>query len=240
MRVPSASLALVLMSTSLFAAHTPRPIAPQEVFVPFWSVQPGWHTELMIRNNNPRAMTVVPALRSRTGAETALEPVELAANDSQTISVAEVLSRVAPRILSEPDAFGSLVFRYSARSVGNIYASVLVGRVGSPIEFHFDAAESISDPTSASYQSIWWRATNNSTDTLVLANLFDQPLQGTLRIFDAKGHSAAHPFALAARETQQISITELLAKYEISGEFGGLAVEPGPSRLLAGHAIHHG
>jgi hypothetical protein len=84
----------------------------------------------------------------------------------------------------------------------------------------------MSDFTSGAYQSIWWKPSENQRDTLVLANIFDQPLRGAIRIFDAKGHSAAHPFTLAARETQQISVTELLSKYEITGEFGGIAIEP--------------
>lgn len=237
MRFSSIPLALVVMSASLFAAHTPRPAAPQEVFAPFWSVQPGWHTELMIRNNTGTKMTVVPFLRSRTGVETALEPAVMAPNDAKTVSVADVLSRVAPRILSEPDAYGSVVFRYTARTVGNIYASVLLGRTGSPIEFHFDASPSVPDLTSAGYQSIWWRPSDNQKETLVLANLLDQPLRGAIRILDAKGHSTAYPFTLAARETQQISVTELLNKYEIDGEFGGIAIEPQnhPGYLQAMH-----
>ena len=146
MRLLSLSLALVLMPGSLLsAAHTPRPVAPQEVFAPFWSVQPGWHTELMIRNNTTQQLSVLPVLRRRTGSEVPLEPVVLAGNEAKMIPVAEVLGRVAPGVVSEADAFGSVVFRYQAVAAGNIYASVLLGRTGSPIEFHFDAARTIPD-----------------------------------------------------------------------------------------------
>jgi hypothetical protein len=161
MRVPCISLALLFLSSLLFAAHTPPPAVPQEVFAPFWSVQPGWQTELMIGNNTGSKITVVPVLRSRAGVETKLEPIEMAPNDGQMISVADVLSRVAPRILSEPDAYGSVVFRYAARTVGNVYASVLLKRTGSPIEFHFDAAQTMPDFESGAYQSIWWKPSDN-------------------------------------------------------------------------------
>jgi hypothetical protein len=226
MRVSCISLALLLLSSSLFAAHTPLPAVPQEVFAPFWSVQPGWQTELMIGNNTGSKITVVPVLRSRSGVETQLEPIEMAPNDGQMLSVADVLSRVAPRILTEPDAYGSVVFRYTARTVGNVYASVLLKRTGSPIEFHFDAAQTMPEFETGAYQSIWWKPSYNQQDTLVLANVFGQPLHGTMRIFDAQGHSTAHPFTLAARETQQVSVTELLSKYGITGEFGGITIEP--------------
>lgn len=203
-----------------------RPSVPQEVFAPFWTVQPGWHTELMIRNNTSGEMTILPVLRSRMGAETNLERVSIPPNASQSVSVADALTRVAPSIHADADAYGSVVFRYNSVSAGHIYASVVVGRVGSPVMFHFDAARSVPDFTSGSYQSIWWRPTKEDTATLVLANLADRDIHGNISLLDAKGRNATHPFAIGPRQTQQISLTELLSKDGFEGEFGGVAIEP--------------
>jgi hypothetical protein len=203
-----------------------RPPVPQEVFSPFWTVQPGWRTELMIRNNASQEMTVLPVLRSRTGAETNLEPVSIAPNASQSVSVADAIARVAPSVHADADAYGSVVFRYNSVSAGHIYASTVVARTGSPVMFHFDAARTVPDFTAGSYQSIWWRPTRDDTETLVLANLGARDIQGNIRLLDAKGRSATHPFSIGPRQTQQVSLTELLNKDGLEGEFGGLAIEP--------------
>jgi hypothetical protein len=180
----------------------------------------------MIRNNASQQMTVLPVLRSRTGTETNLEPVSIAPNASQSVSVADALTRVAPSILSDADAYGSVVFRYNSVSAGHIYAGTVVGRTGSPVMFHFDAAKSVPEFTSGSYQSIWWRPTKEDTGTLVLTNLGDRDIQGNIRLLDAKGRSTTHTFAIGRRQTQQVSLTELLSKDGLEGEFGGVAIEP--------------
>jgi hypothetical protein len=51
-------------------------------------------------------------------------------------------------------------------------------------------------------------------------------IQGNIRLLDAKGRSTTHTFAIGRRQTQQVSLTELLSKDGLEGEFGGVAIEP--------------
>jgi hypothetical protein len=68
------------------AAHAQRPTAPkpQEVFAPYWSSEPGWETELQLKNNlRATPLTVTPVLRLAQGEEITLNPVTIPPNAAQ-------------------------------------------------------------------------------------------------------------------------------------------------------------
>lgn len=53
-----------------------------EQYAAYWTTEPGWHTELQLRNNlDPGDLTVTPTLRSASGVETALPPVAIRSGD---------------------------------------------------------------------------------------------------------------------------------------------------------------
>jgi hypothetical protein len=57
--------------------------APQEVFAPYWTSEPGWDTELQMKNNLSAApLTVTPVLRLSSGEEIPLDPVTIPSNVS--------------------------------------------------------------------------------------------------------------------------------------------------------------
>jgi hypothetical protein len=76
-------LAFALLSASFLCAQNPSspnpepmPAEDQEVFVPWWTLQPGWHTELEIRNNEKgRHIEIEPILRLANGTEVRLPKV---------------------------------------------------------------------------------------------------------------------------------------------------------------------
>jgi hypothetical protein len=74
-------------------AHAQKPSSrPQEVFAPFWTSEPGWETELQLKNNLASGPpTVTPVLRLATGEETALDPVTIPSNASVSVWVNEEL-----------------------------------------------------------------------------------------------------------------------------------------------------
>ena len=49
--------------------------APQELYAPYWTLEPGWTTELEMRNNLARRdLQITPVLRTPDGVEVSLEP----------------------------------------------------------------------------------------------------------------------------------------------------------------------
>jgi hypothetical protein len=58
---------LVLLSGTLGLAERPVP-KTQELFIPYWTSEPGWNTELQLRNNLPSSpLAIRPVLRTASG-----------------------------------------------------------------------------------------------------------------------------------------------------------------------------
>lgn len=108
-----------------------------EQYVVYWTTEPGWRTELQLRNNLEASdLTVAPAVRTADGAETALPPVTVKSGDVVSLDLYDSLLKVAPQLAG---SWGSLVLRYSAVVHRALYAAVMVEDVGRPIAFHLDA-----------------------------------------------------------------------------------------------------
>lgn len=98
--------------------HPPYPAewkpTPQELFLSYWTVEPGWSTELEIRNNVAwRDLTVTPVLRVANGTEIALQPVTVPTEHVASVDVRQALFAVAPHLLDHEGSYGSVVYRLS-------------------------------------------------------------------------------------------------------------------------------
>jgi hypothetical protein len=79
-----------------------------EQFVAYWTTEDSWHSELQLKNNQPgRDLTVLPALRTPDGAETALPAVTIKSQEVKSIDI----GAVAPQLGA---TYGSVVLRYSS------------------------------------------------------------------------------------------------------------------------------
>ncbi len=144
--------------------HPPRPKllgpakwnpTPQEASTAYWTLEPGWNTELEMRNNLTfRELTVTPVLRTAAGQETSLAPVTIAPQHIVSLDLRS-LAQSDPNILNNVGSFGSAVFRFNSLDSGNLFAAAIVNRQGRPIDFHFDA-DSGSDYSSDGIEGIWW------------------------------------------------------------------------------------
>jgi len=91
---------LLLLSATLTFAATPAPRA-QELFISYWTSEPGWGTELQLKNNlASQPLTVTPVLRFASGQEVPLTPVTIPANDSVSVWVNQGLLEHSPAMLS--------------------------------------------------------------------------------------------------------------------------------------------
>jgi hypothetical protein len=146
---------LLLCSSLLCAQSAPQrhsEISAYEQYVAYWTTEPGWRTELQLRNNlDPGELTVTPALRTADGTETALPPVTIKSGDVVSLDLADALLKAAPQLVG---SYGSLILRYRASVSGALYAAVMVGMDGHPIAFHVDARfHSAVPPSSAARES---------------------------------------------------------------------------------------
>jgi len=82
----------------------------QSVSTAYWTLEPGWNTDLEMRNNlRSRELTITPVLRAATGEELSLAPVTVAPQHVVSLNLRS-LAKVNPKVLSTSAPSGRLYF----------------------------------------------------------------------------------------------------------------------------------
>src|SRR6202451_3738780 len=239
-------LALVAI-TAVSAAFAVKPSAkPQEVFAPFWTSDPGWETELQLKNNLPsESLTVTPVLRLASGEEVALDPVTIAPNRSAPVEINQALLQHSPTLVNQSGSYGSAALRFTSFHPRNLTASPVISLHGSPIEFHaaaYPAVDSEPFPGSAlagSREGIWWQPRVPGSDVLILSNSAQKALASTSSPSGAAGKpwKNPQPLTLAAHQTVRLDLRELVASAGLTGQYGGIRFEV-PANAGALGSVH--
>jgi len=83
------------------------PPRDQEQFLSYWTAEPGWSSELQLRNNAPaQDLQITPVLRLPDGAETMLAPVTVKPQEVQSIDLETAITNSAPQLIG---SWGSVV-----------------------------------------------------------------------------------------------------------------------------------
>jgi hypothetical protein len=230
-RITAASLlSFLLCPPPLHAQSTPAQHSELSAFeqhVAYWTTEPGWRTELQLRNNLESGdLAVTPALRTADGTETALPSITIKSGEVASLDLYDALLKTAPQLAG---AWGSLVLRYRAVVYHALYPAVMVRAEGRPIAFHLDGF--IASPTydTGSREGIWWAPGQPATDYLILTNTGDRELDSTLTLYDASGKSWKQKLSLSARETRRLSMPALLLQADLTGSYGGIKIDAAKS-----------
>jgi hypothetical protein len=176
---------LAVFAVSAAYAEKPAP-KPQEVFASYWTSEPGWDTELQLKNNLVSGpLTVTPFLRVASGEEIALDPVTVPSNVSVSVWVNEQLLKHSPAVLNLPNSYGSVVFRFTSLSAMNLYATAVPFLHGQPIAFPVSAhpaSQSLRGNGPGSLEGIWWQPRAGLNDLLVISNSSEKKISGTLSL----------------------------------------------------------
>ena len=223
------------------AAARTVPTKDNEQFAPYWTAESGWHTELQLRNNlSTGSMIVSPILRTSDGAETSLNPITLLSGEVQSIDLNKALTAVSSDLLGKANAYGSIALRYNSPGWRNLYASVMVHDTGHPIMYHLDAINQAAKYVTGSREGIWWLPTKFTRDYLILTNQSNHALQGTLWLYDGAGKPWSQPLQLGAKQTQRLSVKQLIEAAGFSGQYGGIKIEmpQGAGSLDTAHILY--
>jgi len=210
---------------------------PREVNIPYWTLEPGWNTEVEIRNNlAERDLKVTPVLKLANGQEIPLNEVAVASEQVLSINLRSALAQVDPGVASRAGAFGSAVLRFNGLNAANLFAASLVQREGHPIEFHFDGFG--SDPTSGSggIEGIWWLPKETSTDYLVISNPSPNVVKGNLNLTSPSGPPRQIPLTIKPGQTTRVDVREALGASG-TGQMGGLTLSLPDKELLSSSEI---
>lgn len=202
----------------------PRPSVNNELYVPYWTLEPGWHSEVELRNNRQVPMTVTPVVRTNSGNEVTLDPVSIPAGEISSVDLHEALMSKAPELVGCTLCYGSVSLQYSSPFLHNLYAAAMVHFEGKPIAFHFDAGGSEPAMDEGTRESIWWLPTETSDSQLIIANASSKPASIDTVLFDSAGKRYVTSAQLGPRQTLRYSGRELVTASGLLGTVGGVRV----------------
>lgn len=211
-----------------------------ELFAAYWTNEPGWDTELQIRNDfQSGPITVTPYLRLASGHEIALPAETVKPAQVVSINVSEALSSAAPDMANTTQAWGSVAFRYTSQTLRNIYAAVVIHSLSHPIMFHMDALPEAKGFKAGSREGVWWNEQKGSVEYLILTNNGLQKLQSNLVLLDSSGNRWTMAISIGPAETQRLNVNDLLSNAGFGGAFGGIRIEQsvGTGSLDSTHVI---
>jgi hypothetical protein len=226
-------LSLVVCAQSQPPRHPPNPKvlgpakwdpSPQEVSAAYWTLEPGWSTQLEMRNNlRHHDLTITPVLRTGMGEELSLASVTIPSQHIVTLDLRDA-GAVDARILDHTGSFGSVSFRFSGLDAANLFAATIVRRDGHPINFHFDADDA-GTPVyrSSGIEGIWWLPAHTSTDYLILSNPSRKTVAGSLALSEMSRSDRPIPLSIGPGETKRFNLREVLGR-SARGSIGGLSL----------------
>ncbi|HEV2224274.1 MAG TPA: hypothetical protein VGR84_14855 [Candidatus Acidoferrales bacterium] len=200
----------------------PPPATEQEQFLPYWTTEPGWASEIQLRNDQvSQDLTVTPVLRSSNGAETILQPVTIKPHEVVIADVETALASVAPQLIG---AYGSVVLRYKAPTETSLFSMAMIRGVGKPIALHIDSSSQLTSYQTGSREGIWWLPASATSDYLILTNEGKSQLLLGLSLYDASGKGFLQQVALAPGAMARYSVRQLVAAGGLSGSYGGITI----------------
>ena len=195
--------------------------ADQEQFLPYWTTEGTWDSELQLRNNqSSQPLTVTPVLRTADGSETVLSPVTINPEDVKSFDINTVLRTMAPQLLG---TYGSVVLRYQAATAGTLYPVLMVHDGGHPIAWHIDGREEQSYEA-AGREGVWWLPKNSTSAYLILTNYGANPIPLELSLYDANGKETKQMVSLQPRQMIRYSVRQLIQAAGLGGSYGGIKV----------------
>ena len=239
------SLLALVAIVAVSAAYAQKLVSkPRESFAPYWTSEPGWDTELQLKNNLASGpLTVTPVLRLASGEEIPLDPLTILSNVSLSVWVNEQLLKHSASLLSQPGSYGSVAFRFTSLHAMNLFATAVPTMQGEPIAFPLKAhpvpllEAQVGDRRPSSLEGIWWQPRSGLKDVLVISNSSGKKINGTLSLFDAGGKRWSTSLPLAPYQTQRMAVGDLLQKAGLSGSYGGIKLDV-PASAPALDGVH--
>jgi hypothetical protein len=201
-----------------FRAFGQSKSADFEQFIGYWTAEPGWVTELQLKNNQVSGtMIVTPTLRTWEGEESSLPAVNLQPQEAKSIDVSAAAAQLAV-------SYGSIVLRYRSQAERSIFAAAMIYEPGHPIAFHIDATGEDQSRAAGSREGIWWLPNETASDYLILTNQGNFTVKADLSLSNANGKEVHRPLMLTARQTARYSVRQLVRAAGFSGSYGGIRI----------------
>jgi hypothetical protein len=165
-------------------------------------------------------LEVTPVLRTSDGTDVSLPPMRIPHDQARQVD----LQTLVPDLNGRANSYGSIVFRYNSVTRGNLFATVLLQRLGHPISFHFDAFPLNPDFVSGSRESIWWLPHPTADGFLVITNFSPRTVRAR-QVFTEGTKNDVALLTLGPHETRLVSVRDAVQHAGFKTTQGGLRVE---------------
>jgi len=137
------------------------------LFVPFWKINDGFETTLVLRNRHLRAnVTVTPVLYADEGRAVRLPTLTLSPNSVQMVSLSDALAGRESR----PET-GALAFEFQEPGRSTFLAQVVVKNISKGLIYTFSASPGGPAGTpQVALNAPWWLRDDDTRPTLALFN----------------------------------------------------------------------
>jgi hypothetical protein len=199
-------------------ANSNSEVKEVEHFVPYWTTEGSWQSELQLRNNlNDQDLTVRPYLRTADGAETSLPAVTIKPQEVKMIDVGAAAQQVGK-------SYGSVVLRFRSAFSSALYAALMMRDAGHPIAIHLDAIPEDQSIEGVSREGVWWLPSETTNDYLILTNQGSSAIKLDLSLYDAQGKEVKQILALGPRQTNRYSVRQFVRSAGLAGSYGGVKI----------------
>src|SRR5581483_4156962 len=196
---------------------------PQQVFVPYWTLEPGWNTTLEIRNNvTQRDISVQPVLRTAAGVEVPLPVLSVSSDHVVSINLREAAA-AALGLINQLGSFGTVVYRFDGLDASNIFASAVVQAIGAPISFHFDS-DGGDEGDVQRFEGVWWLPQQTSTGYLIIANASSAPVQIRANFTDPSGKAHTTTVGIGPRQATRLNVRDIVSSAGFESQWGGVSL----------------
>lgn len=197
---------LVVVAPTIYAQSS-----PQQLVVPYWTTEPGWNTQIEIRNNRRnKPISVQTVLRLTDGTSVTLPAITIDPAESKPVDLGLAVAAIASANVRSLPMYGSALLQFDANSSANVFAAAIVRRVGQPIAFHFDTLDPNQTSIPGTRETLYVLPTATADSYVVGTNTSAQPCDMRFAVADARGRSAVVTRTVAPGQTARVSVREML------------------------------
>ncbi|MDW8240713.1 MAG: hypothetical protein RMM98_13975, partial [Acidobacteriota bacterium] len=205
---------------------------------PYWTVQSGFESWLMVSNTSDEPIQVFPEFFAANGQRVELPALALRQRERQHLNLRQWLS--AQKVTF---TWGSLRFRHTGKEF-SLAAQVTVTQPEASWSFDFPLDNRDWFYRSTVLDGLWWLPDESSAAQLILTNTGEQPVTVRPTLLINGQPRALAPLTLQPHQVRQVSLGEALAALNLTAPLptnGGLRIEHDgePGDVLAYVMVHN-
>ncbi len=218
---------VLLASTLLFTVQRATPqqgstlpgARARTQFAPYYTINEGFQTSLMVSNTTRAPFIVTATLYSLSGTAAVLAPIPLDAHDMKMIDLAQVVAGLGGEFRS-----GSLRLDYTSVGYG-LGAMVMMVNDRQSLEFGV-LARPPNALKSSRLESLWWAPDNKARIRFAVLNTTEASVTGTMTLTDSAGQEInSNALNLAAHETKVFELDDMVSLEKTP--LGGISIQHG-------------